>query len=107
MPRPPRTIEPGAIYHVTSRGNRRQPLFSDDDDRRHFLSLLDAVAAKGGWGCLGYCLMPNHVHLVLTSRTGFSTGMQYLCGTYAQRYNRRHAVDGHLFQGRYHAPCRI
>jgi REP element-mobilizing transposase RayT len=103
MPRPPRTIEPGAIYHVTARGNRRQLLFRDDDDRRLFLTLLDTVAAEGGWRCLGYCLMPNHIHAVLTTKTAFSRGMQYLCGTYAQRFNRRYAVDGHLFQGRYHA----
>jgi putative transposase len=90
VPRPLRVEAPG-IYHVTCRGNRRQPIFADDHDRGRYLALLAAVSAKLGWRCLAYCLMSNHVHLVLdVPDQTLSRGMQLLSGRYAQAYNRRH-----------------
>jgi putative transposase len=103
MARPLRLQAPG-IYHVTCRGNRRQPIFTDDYDRERYLALLTAVSRQFGWRCLAYCLMTNHVHLVLDiPDQTLSQGMQLLSGQYAQAYNRRHGWVGHLFQGRFHS----
>ncbi len=104
MARGPRLVEPGGVYHLTARGNRRQAIFRDDHDRRIFLALLDRVVRTRSWSCLGYCLMPNHYHLVVeTPDADISAGMQRLNGVYAQGFNHRHEFDGHLFQGRFHS----
>jgi len=104
MVRPLRVQMPGGIFHVTDRGNRRQPTFLDSDDRDHFLRMLDALGRRRGWIGLGYCLMPNHYHLVVETPSGdLSTGMQWLNGRYAQDFNHRHGFDGHLFQGRFYS----
>ena len=104
MARPPRLQLAGGIYHVTSRGNRRQEIFTDDRDRLRFLVLLDQVANRVGWVGHAYCLMPNHFHLVVeTPSPTLSAGLQWLNGTYAQWFNWRHRKDGHLFQGRFHS----
>jgi len=102
MPRKPRNeVEPG-IHHVYARGNNRQPIFFDDHDRRTYLKLLAQAASRQGWRCLSYCLMPNHVHLLVeTTAPNLGSGMQWLHGSYASRVNRRHGRCGHLFQGRY------
>jgi putative transposase len=95
---------PGGIYHITARGNRRQPIYSDDQDCMRFLRRLDRVASRRAWRCHAYCLMPNHYHLVLETVTDdISAGIQWLNGTYAQSFNHRHGVAGHLFQGRFHS----
>src|SRR5262245_17657940 len=102
MPRPPRVAPPGGIFHITSRGNRRQIIFFDDDDRRWFIRLLDRVVLKCRWKCHAYCLMDNHIHLLIeTPDENLSEGMQWLLGRYAQDFNWRHGFDGHLFQGRF------
>jgi putative transposase len=102
--RPPRLQLAGGIYHVTSRGNRRQHVFTDDRDRRRFLALLDHVANRLDWAGHAYCLMPNHFHLVMeTPSPTLSAGLQWLNGSYAQWFNWRHQKDGHLFQGRFHS----
>ena len=104
MARRLRITEPNGIYHVTARGNRRQVVFEDDRDRRTFLALLRQVVSRRGWTCHSYCLMPNHFHLVVqTPAADLSAGMQALNSRYAERFNRRHGLDGHLFQGRFHA----
>ena len=104
MPRPPRIAVPNGIYHVTSRGNRRQPIFLDDRDRRLFLEMVAVLTVHRGWACLGYCLMPNHYHLVVqTPNADLSAGMKWLNGGYAQSFNFFHRVDGHVFQGRFYA----
>lgn len=104
MPRPPRIRVPNGIYHVTSRENRRQPIFLDDRDRRLFLELLAVLGVHRRWRFLGYCLMPNHYHLVLrTPNADLSAGMHWLNGGYAQSFNFFHGLDGHVFQGRFHA----
>jgi REP element-mobilizing transposase RayT len=104
MARPLRIQFPGALYHVTSRGNARQPVYRDDRDRRSFLGLLGEAVERFGWQCHAYCLMENHYHLVIqTPEPNLSRGMRHLNGVYSQRFNHRHERVGHLFQGRFHA----
>jgi putative transposase len=104
VPRPPRVLVPNGIYHVTARGNRRQRIFVDSDDHVRFLRLFVAIANRRRWRCHGYCLMPNHYHLVIeTPNADLSRGMQHLNGAYANAFNEQHGLDGHLFQGRFHA----
>jgi putative transposase len=90
------------IRHIRCRGNRKQPIFVDDFDRERFMVLLGKVSRKLGWRCVAYCLMGNHVHLVIdVPALTISRGMQLLNGQYAQAFNRRHGYVGHLFQGRF------
>jgi REP element-mobilizing transposase RayT len=104
MARPLRNEFAGALYHVTSRGNERRPIFRNDHDRRTFLSFLGEAATRFGWSVSAYVLMTNHFHLVIqTPEPNLSRGMQWLNGTYADWFNRRHKRVGHLFQGRFHA----
>jgi putative transposase len=99
-----RLLFAGAIYHVTTRGNRGQAIFLDDIDRERFLELLAEVVERFGWICHGYCLMDNHYHLIIeTPDPNISAGMHRLNGVYAQRFNRRHDVEGHLFERRFHS----
>ena len=104
MARPLRIEFPGAVYHVTSRGNARQDIAADDQDRSVFLTLLAHVIDRFGWRCHAYCLMDNHYHLLIeTPRPNLSQGMRQLNGRYTQTSNRRHHRVGHLFQGRFTA----
>lgn len=92
----------GAIYHVMSRGNRREAIFKDDEDRQGFVTALAEACVKTGWQVHAACLMPNHFHLVVeTPRGNLVAGMKWLLGTYTGRFNRRHRLAGHLFSGRY------
>jgi len=104
MPRLPRAeLEPG-LYHVYSRGNRRQAIYHDDNDRRRYVKLLERVTLRMRWRSLAYCLMGNHLHLLVETRTpNLGIGMQRFHGTYAQYFNSRHEQVGHLFQGRFRA----
>ena len=104
MTRPLRIEFPGAVYHVTSRGDRREAIFDDDVDRQAFIDVV-ALALKRFDACaLAFCLMDNHYHLVLhTRQSNLSVLMHLVNGVYTQAYNRRHAKVGHLFQGRYKA----
>lgn len=102
MARQLRVEYPGAIYHVMNRGDRREPIFQDDADRRRFVETLGEACAKTGWQVHAYVLMPNHFHLVVeTPQPNLVAGMKWLLGTYTSRFNRRHKVFGHLFSGRY------
>ncbi|HJQ75288.1 MAG TPA: transposase [Gaiellaceae bacterium] len=104
MARPPRLLIPGAIYHVTVRGNERRPIYRDANDRNWFLEILGEVVEETGWRQLSYCLMGNHFHLLTqTPEPNLAFGMHQLNGRYAQAFNRRHDRVGHLFQGRYGA----
>ena len=104
MARPLRIEYDGAVYHVTSRGNARKPIYKDDEDREAFLYALQRVNKKYNWLCHTYCLMNNHYHLVIETPDGnLSKGMRQLNGMYTQIYNRRHHRVGHIFQGRYKA----
>jgi putative transposase len=100
MPRPLRIEYEGALYHVMSRGDRREAIFLDDADRNEFLRTLGEACAKMGWQIHVDCLMGNHFHLVVeTPRPNLALGMKWLLGTYTQRFNRRHRHWGHLFGG--------
>jgi REP-associated tyrosine transposase len=102
--RPLRIEYPGAIYHVLSRGDRREAIVRDDVDRRLFLEIIERACQRTGWQVHAYCLMSNHFHLVIeTPRGNLSAGMQWLLGSYTQQFNRRHRLSGHLFGGRYKA----
>ncbi len=102
MARPLRIEYDGALYHVTSRGNERKPIFRDITDRELFLNTLAQVTQRFHWLCHAYCLMDNHYHLVIETPDGnLSKGMHQLNGIYTQSFNRRHHRVGHLFQGRF------
>jgi REP element-mobilizing transposase RayT len=104
MARPLRLEFPGALYHLTGRGNARQKVFFTDADRELFLSTLAGVVTRYHWTCHAYCLMANHYHLLVeTPKANLSIGMRQLNGIYTQRFNRRHNRVGHLFQGRFKA----
>jgi putative transposase len=92
----------GAIYHLMNRGDRREPIFLDDEDRELFLQTLGQACAKTDWQVHAFCLMSNHFHLVVeTPRSNLVAGMRWFLGTYTARFNRRHKLSGHLFSGRY------
>ncbi len=104
MARPLRIEYPGALYHVTSRGDRQEAIFDDDQDRTAFLGILGEVVSRFRWRCHAYCLMGNHYHLMIETPEGNLTkGMRQLNGVFTQWSNRRHKRSGHLFQGRYKA----
>ncbi len=104
MTRPLRLEFPGALYHVTSRGNRQNAIYRDDSDRRAWLDLLGLVCKRHNFLIHGFCQMTNHFHLLIETREGnLSQGMRQLNGVYTQHYNYRHRLVGHLFQGRYKA----
>jgi REP element-mobilizing transposase RayT len=92
----------GAVYHVMARGNQGRAIYRDDQDRNRFLETLGEACAKTGWRIHAYVLMGNHYHLLVeTPAANLVAGMKWLQGTYTQRYNGRHRLRGHLFQGRY------
>jgi putative transposase len=104
MSRPLRIEYPGAVYHVTSRGNEKKPVFKDDHDRESFLNALQHVNKRYNWICHAYCLMTNHYHLLIETPDGnLSIGMRQLNGVYTQLFNKRRGLTGQLFQGRYKA----
>ena len=102
MARKLRVEYPEAIYHVMNRGDRREAIFQDDQDRKRFVETLADACAKTGWEVHAYVLMPNHFHLVVeTPQPNLVAGMKWFLGTYTARFNRRHKLFGHLFSGRY------
>jgi REP element-mobilizing transposase RayT len=104
MARPLRIEFPNALYHITSRGNERQPIYRQDEDRLLFLDVLKEVCRRFNWLVHAYCLMDNHYHLLVETPDGnLSKGMRHLNGVYTQRFNRKQQREGHVFQGRYKA----
>ncbi len=104
MPRKLRVEYSGAVYHVMSRGDRREDIFLDDVDRQDFLKTLAEACQKTGWQVHAYCLMRNHYHLVRETPNGnLVAGMAWLQSTYTIRLNHRHKLFGHVFSGRYRA----
>lgn len=103
MPRSARIVVPGLAHHVTQRGNRRQRIFFSDADRRAYRDLLARACAKTGARCLAWCLMDNHVHVILVPETadGLRATLSRVHTTYSQRINASQGVGGHLFQGRF------
>lgn len=94
----------GAVHHAFARGNAKGDIYRDDRDRARYLALLGHVIARKDWRCLAYCLMDNHVHLLVeTPKPNLGAGIQLLHGLYAQSFNKRHRRSGHVFQGRFGA----
>ncbi|NTW60110.1 MAG: addiction module toxin RelE [Nitrospirae bacterium] len=102
MARPLRIEYPGAVYHITSRGNEKKAVFKSDQDRTAFLNALQHVKKRYNWICHAYCLMDNHYHLLIETPDGnLALGMRQINGVYTQLFNTAHGRSGHLFQGRY------
>ena len=102
MARPLRLEHPGAVWHITSRGNNRGNIYLGDEDHLMFLSIFAEAVRRFRWIVHAYTLMTNHFHLVLeTPEPTLSRGMKWMNGKYAQWFNRRHERSGHLFQGRF------
>jgi len=102
MARPLRVEFPGAVYHITSRGNKRGKIFEDNKDRETFLEILGSVVKRYNFLCHAYCLMGNHYHLLIETPDGnLSGGIRQLNGVYTQKFNKIHDTVGHLFQGRF------
>jgi len=104
MARPPRIEFPGALYHIIVRGNRKQDIFHDNQDRLQYLNRLEHYKKERDFALYSYVLMTNHVHLLIESRkTPISRIMQLLNFTYTMYFNKKYGTVGHLFQGRYKA----
>lgn len=104
MPRKARVEFAGAVYHLLDRGDRREAIFRDAADREVFLSTLGKVCERTGWRVHAWVLMTNHYHLLIeTPEANLVAGMRWFQTTYTVRFNRRHRLSGHLFQGRYKA----
>src|ERR1700677_3259979 len=87
-----------------ARGNQGRGIYANDQDRELWLQTLAAACEQTGWRVHAYVLLPNHYHLLVeTPEANLVAGMKWLQSTYTQRYNARHKVFGHLFQGRYKA----
>jgi putative transposase len=106
MGRLPRAIDDGLIYHALNRGNNRADVFIDDGDYEAFLAALALTQARYPFKLLGYCLMPNHFHLLLQPETGQSISriLQSLTVAHTWRYHKRHRSSGHVWQGRFKSP---
>jgi putative transposase len=104
MARPVRIAYPGAVYHVVCRGNNRQTIFRDDHDRKRYLERLSLYCKEKAVELLCYCLLTNHVHLVLETPQGnLSKMMQAFQTSYSVYFNQRHGRSGHVFEQRYKA----
>jgi putative transposase len=105
MPRPLRPIDDCLVYHVINRGNNRAAVFFDDDDYAAFLKAVGDLKLRRPFEFYGYCLMPNHVHLLIRSlETPISRIVQSLLVSHTQRYHRCHRSGGHVWQGRFKSP---
>jgi putative transposase len=104
MARPLAVELAGGLYHVTSRGDRRETIYRDERDRADRLGVLGGVCKRCNWRCHAYCEMTNHYHFVLqTPEANLSRGMRELNGVYTQQFNRRHGLVRHLYEGRFKA----
>lgn len=102
MARKIRVWYPGAIYHITARGNRQANLFYDDKDRFKYLTLLEEAREKYPFILHAYCLMSNHIHFLLeTKESPAGPIIKRIHSPYAMYFNKRHDLVGHVFQGRY------
>ncbi len=104
MGRDPRVQAADTIQHVTARGDGGEPVFLAPDDRRAFLARLGEEVVESSWTLLSYCLMSNHVHLLIElGDKGISTGMHRVLTGHSHRFNARHQREGHVFGNRFHA----
>src|SRR5438132_14436392 len=104
MARRPRVFAPGLLYHVIVRGNNRQAIFRDEQDRIRYLEKLSFYCQDKSVDLLSYCLLGNHVHLLLETPQGnLSKLMQAFQTSYTVSFNKRHRRSGHVFEQRYKA----
>ena len=105
MARWPRVVVVDVAHHVTQRGNARQAILTEEAERVAYLELLRQYSALHRLGLLGYCLMSNHVHLIVVPRTpqALSQTLKYTHGRYASYWNARKASSGHAWQGRFYS----
>ena len=105
MARIARVVVPGLPHHITQRGNRREPVFFEDDDYRLYRRLIAKAARHAGAAVWAYCLMPNHVHLIVTpaDEDGLRATFAEAHRRYTGAINARFRWTGHLFQGRFGA----
>lgn len=102
MGRNPRLQIAGGFYHVTTRGNRHQPIYLTDLDCELWCHLLTSCLRRFEWRCHSLCLIPNHYHFLLeTPEANLSRGMERLNGVYAKWFNHAHGFEGHLFERRF------
>ena len=102
MSRPLRIELSGELYHITSRGDRREDIYLSGTDRQQWLEIFGKVCKRFNWICHSYCLMGNHYHMVVEIIEGnLAKGMRQLNGVYTQYFNRTHQRVGHVFHGRY------
>ncbi len=102
MARPLRIQYPGAVYHITCRGNEKREIFKDDRDKRIFIKILTRSTKIYNIKVFSYVLMYNHFHLLIETPLGnLGEFMRHFNITYTSNYNRRHKRAGHLYQGRY------
>src|SRR6266508_2020479 len=103
MARPVRIEYPGAVYHVICRGNNRQAVFRDEQDRTRYLDKLSFYCQDKSVDLLSYCLLGNHVHLVETPQGNLAKMMQAFQTSYTVSFNKRYRRSGHVFEQRYKA----
>ncbi|MFZ3589037.1 REP-associated tyrosine transposase [Bacillus sp. DJP31] len=102
MSRRPRLWYPGAIYHITSRGNRKSVIFNDQSDYQKYLTCVAETRNEIPFHLHGYCLMPNHLHLLLETESIHIQRIMWSFQTsYANYFNKKYNLEGHVFQGRY------
>ena len=106
MGRPPRTIGDDLIYHALNRGNNGQRVFEDDDDLHVFSQTMRQTQTRYPFRLYGYCLMPNHFHLLLKPEPGVSISrvLQSITVAHTWRHHKRHRSLGHVWQGRFKSP---
>ncbi len=104
MTRPPRVHFEGAFYHITARGNNKEAVFFDDQDREKYLFFLKRYKSRSDFRLHAYALLPNHVHLLVeTGKDPISKIMQALHTSYTMYFNIKYGRVGHLFQGRFNS----
>lgn len=106
MGRPIRIYYPGLIYHILNRGNNRQVVFVEDEDYRHYLDILQHYKDKFDFHIFAYCLMTNHIHLLLqvSERGSISKIMQAITIAHTRYYHYKYKASGHIWQGRFKSP---
>src|SRR3989338_2296378 len=106
MVRPVRIYSPGLIYHVLNRGNNRQIVFAEDDDYRHYLEILTRYKKKLEFKIFAYCLMTNHVHIIMqvSEKASISKIMQTVTVAHTRFYHIKYQTAGHIWQGRFKSP---
>ena len=106
MGRSRRIICPGLIYHVINRGNNQQAIFLEEEDYKHYLNVLDRFKRKYEFKLFAYCLMTNHVHLLIKvgAKGTISRIMQSITVAHTRQYHFKYRSNGHVWQGRFKSP---